>query len=61
MKAFTLFRVEKNLSASQGVIGTAIITFNKYTVPERVSAKLLSIRSWTSETAPQQCQNSGLL
>ena len=42
---FTLFGVEKHLPASHDVIGTVVMAFNKSTVSEKVSARLLSTRS----------------
>ena len=44
-KSFTLLRVEKYLFASQETIGIVIVTFRNSTVSEKVSARLLSIRS----------------
>ena len=60
-KVFTILRVEKHLSASQEVFEIVIMAFRSSTISERVSTRLLSIRSWNNGTAPQHCLNSGLL
>ena len=58
-KVFTLLRVEKHLSASQEVIEIVIMAFRSSTVSEKVSARLLSIRSRSNGTALQHYLNSG--